>query len=103
MSVAQKEWPVRGRILMARISRTNGDPRKRKSLTDGVALVTGGSPGIGRAIPHRLGPLGASLTIFGPGRPAPHETPTGLAKNRVRRPTPIAHPTKTPTPIHSVS
>src|SRR5258708_25446229 len=46
MSVAQKEWPVRGRILMARISKTNERALEKKPLADGVALVTGGVPGI---------------------------------------------------------
>src|SRR5258708_17525469 len=94
MSVAQKEWPVRGRILMARISRTNGDPRKRKSLTDGVALVTGGSRGIGRAIAHRLALLGASVSICGRDRTALDESATELAKTSVRVHTQIADVTK---------
>src|SRR5258708_13777326 len=95
MSVAQKEWPVRGRILMARISRTNGDPRKRKSLTDGVALVTGGGPGLGPALAHPLALLGAPLSIFCRGPPPLPESPNELAKNGVPRHTPNPHP---PTP-----
>src|SRR5713226_4299597 len=80
MSVAQKEWPVRGRILMARISKTNGDPREKKPLAGGVALVTGGSRGIGRAIANRMALLGASVSICGRNRAALEESAQGLAK-----------------------
>src|SRR5260370_10761077 len=103
MSVAQKEWPVRGRILMTRISRTNGDPRETKPLTNSVALVTGGSRGIGPAIPRRLAFLRASRSICGRG-PAPlDESATDLAKNRVRVHTPVADVTKQPDAIDPVS
>jgi len=79
MSFAQKEWPERGRILMARIKSTNGESAE-KPLSGSVALVTGGSRGIGRAIAVRLATLGASVAICGRDRAALENTATELEK-----------------------
>jgi NAD(P)-dependent dehydrogenase (short-subunit alcohol dehydrogenase family) len=72
MSVAQKEWPERGRILMPRISKANGE--EKKPLAGAVALVTGGSRGIGRAIARQLAVLGACVSICGRDRAALEES-----------------------------
>ncbi len=79
---------------MTRISRTNGDPRETKPLTNSVALVTGGSRGIGRAIARRLAFLRASVSICGRDRAALDESATDLAKTGVRVHTQIADVTK---------
>jgi 3-oxoacyl-[acyl-carrier protein] reductase len=84
MSVAQKEWLVRGRILMPRISKTNGAPPNQKPIAGSVALVTGGTRGIGRAIAHRLAVLGAAVAICGRDRAALEESSRALAKTGVR-------------------
>jgi NAD(P)-dependent dehydrogenase (short-subunit alcohol dehydrogenase family) len=79
---------------MARINGTNEDPREKQRLTGGVALVTGGSRGIGRAIAHRLASLGASVSICGRDRPALEESARQLAKIGVPVHTQIADVTK---------
>ena len=79
---------------MARINGTNEDPREKKPLTGGVALVTGGSRGIGRAIAHRLALLGASVSICGRDRAALEESAQELAKIGVPLHTQIADVTK---------
>src|SRR6266478_1363076 len=79
MSVAQKEWSVRGRFLMPRISKSNESPRDAQALSGGVALVTGASRGIGRAIAHQLALLGASVSICGRDRAALKDSASELA------------------------
>src|SRR5438552_14100971 len=94
MSVAQKEWPLRGRILMAVISRTDGASRVRKPIAGGVALVTGGSRGIGRAIAYRLAMLGASVSVCGRDHATLEESTRGMASIGVPVHTQIADVTK---------
>jgi 3-oxoacyl-[acyl-carrier protein] reductase len=68
---------------MARISKTNGAPLESKPLAGGVALVTGGSRGIGRAIAHQLALLGASVSICGRDCAALEASAQALAKTSV--------------------
>jgi 3-oxoacyl-[acyl-carrier protein] reductase len=65
---------------MGRISKLNGQAREKKPLAGGVALVTGGSRGIGRAIARQLALLGASVAICGRDRAALEDSARGLAK-----------------------
>src|SRR5260370_8724020 len=98
MSVAKKEWAARGRFLMVRISKTNERAPEKKPLAGGVALVTGGSPGIGRAIAQQLALPGASVSICGPNLAAVEASARRLTKLRLPLPTQIPHVTHPPQP-----
>lgn len=74
MSMAQKVWLQEGRFRMHTIQETSS--HLAPPLRDKVALVTGGSRGIGKAIAIRLAALGASVAICG-RRAAALETAAG--------------------------
>src|SRR5712691_4333585 len=79
---------------MLRINKTHGDSGEKKLLSGGVALVTGGSRGIGRAIARQLALLGASVSICGRDGAALEESAQGLAKTGVPVHSQIADVTK---------
>jgi len=65
---------------MARTKSTNSEPAEKLPLSGIVALVTGGSRGIGRAIAIRLATLGASVAICGRDRAALENSAAELEK-----------------------
>jgi 3-oxoacyl-[acyl-carrier protein] reductase len=69
---------------MAPINATNVPEAEYARLSDAVALVTGGSRGIGRAIALRLAALGAAVGICGRDAQALQDTSTELQKVTTR-------------------
>jgi NADP-dependent 3-hydroxy acid dehydrogenase YdfG len=84
MIFARKGSPGEGRIVMRVISKTNAAGNGQRPLADRVALVTGASRGIGRAIAIKLADLGAAVAICGRDREKLGETANEL-KTRSQR------------------
>ena len=79
---------------MAGINTANAESPRQKPLSGGVALVTGASRGIGRAIAQRLASLGVSVAICGRDRAALANTAEALVNTGVRAFSAIADVTR---------
>jgi 3-oxoacyl-[acyl-carrier protein] reductase len=87
MSFAQKAWLARGRISMLQthmLGQNMPENERPQPLAQAVALVTGGSRGIGRAIALRLASLGAAVAICGRDIKALSNTAAELAGLKIR-------------------
>ena len=69
---------------MAQISETNTEQAGKSPLSGAVALITGGSRGIGRAIALRLAALGSAVAVCGRDAKALADTSTQLQKRTAR-------------------
>jgi 3-oxoacyl-[acyl-carrier protein] reductase len=66
------------------MSTANSETQRQRALSGAVALITGGSRGIGCAIAHRLAELGASVAICARDRNALEESAENLRKTGAR-------------------